>query len=51
VTVVEEVHGLNGVLAKGTYWWKVMAGEQVGWISEMALNGQQLMLPVIFKGL
>jgi hypothetical protein len=50
VTIIDEAHNLNGVLAKGSYWWKVQAGDQVGWISEFALNGQQLLLPVIFKG-
>jgi len=31
-------HSLNGVLAKGYYWWKIAFGEQVGWISESVLQ-------------
>ena len=27
-------HPLNGVLAKDMYWWKIMFGEVIGWISE-----------------
>ncbi|MDD5367903.1 MAG: phosphodiester glycosidase family protein [Anaerolineaceae bacterium] len=49
VTVLPESHGINGVLAKNSYWWKVAAGEQVGWISEVSLNGKLLMLPLIFQ--
>ena len=31
-------HPLNGVLAKGTYWWKVAVDEIEGWISEDLIN-------------
>jgi hypothetical protein len=49
VTVLPESHGINGVLAKNFNWWKVAAGGQVGWISEVSLNGKLLMLPLIMQ--
>ncbi|MDH7601741.1 MAG: phosphodiester glycosidase family protein [Armatimonadota bacterium] len=36
-TVVE--HSLNGVYAKGYYWWKVDFGTVVGWVAESLLSG------------
>jgi hypothetical protein len=30
-------HPLNGVLAKGSYWWKVDFGEVIGWVKEESL--------------
>ena len=36
-TVVE--HALNGVYAKGNYWWKVDFGSVVGWVAESLLTG------------
>jgi hypothetical protein len=30
-------HPLNGVLAKGEYWWKAAFGETAGWIAESLL--------------
>jgi hypothetical protein len=44
-----EPHGLNGVVAKDAAWWKVAYGTQEGWISELALTGRQMNLPVIVK--
>jgi len=32
-------HSLNGVLAKGAFWWKIVSGEVVGWVSEEFLSG------------
>ena len=32
--VIEHSNDLNGVLAKGDYWWKVDFGGAVGWMSE-----------------
>ncbi len=50
LTVVPDSHGLNGVLAKGTNWWKVAtSGGQVGWVSQVALSGQEIMLPMIVR--
>jgi hypothetical protein len=34
-------HPLNGVLAKGSYWWKVAIGDIEGWVSEDLLNPMQ----------
>ena len=31
-------HPLNGVLAKGYSWWKIVFGETAGWISESVLQ-------------
>jgi hypothetical protein len=31
-------HPLNGVLAKGYFWWKIVVGETTGWISESVLQ-------------
>ncbi|MEW5869466.1 MAG: phosphodiester glycosidase family protein [Chloroflexota bacterium] len=36
--VVEHSNGLNGVLAKGTYWWKVAFGDLVGWVEEEGIR-------------
>lgn len=30
-------NNLNGVLAKGSYWWKIDFGSEVGWVEEAAL--------------
>jgi hypothetical protein len=40
--VQEPINGLNGVLAKGSYWWKVDFGGSVGWVREEALQGGSL---------
>lgn len=37
-----ERHSVNGVLAKGSYWWKVAVGGSVGWVKEEALIGGQI---------
>jgi hypothetical protein len=31
------LNNLNGVLAKGTHWWKVAFGGTVGWVDEAVL--------------
>jgi hypothetical protein len=36
--IVEHGAGLNGVLATGSYWWKVGFGGTVGWVAEEALS-------------
>ena len=36
-TVMPHLNGLNGVLAKGAYWWRVEFEGQVGWMEESAL--------------
>ncbi|MBN2551031.1 MAG: phosphodiester glycosidase family protein [Anaerolineales bacterium] len=36
--ILDHLSGLNGVLAKGAYWWKVAFGEWVGWVSEDVLS-------------
>jgi uncharacterized protein YraI len=35
--IVEHANRLNGVFAKGAYWWKVTFGEITGWVPEDAL--------------
>jgi len=35
--VLSPLNGLNGVLAKGFYWWKIDFGGVQGWISELSL--------------
>ncbi len=36
--VMPNLAGLNGVLAKGTYWWKIRFGGTEGWVDEAALE-------------
>jgi hypothetical protein len=38
-SVLAHFNGLDGVLAKGSYWWKVDFGNVVGWVPEEALAG------------
>ena len=38
-------HALNGVLAKGSYWWKLSIGGSLGWVREEHLQGGQLPPP------
>jgi hypothetical protein len=37
VAIVDDPAGVNGVLAKGTYWWKVSYRDVVGWVPDDAL--------------
>ena len=37
-TVLDSGKGLNGVLAKGSYWWKVDFNELEGWVPEESLK-------------
>lgn len=39
--ILEHANDLNGVLAKGSYWWKVAFGEVTGWLQEDGLVGRQ----------
>jgi hypothetical protein len=41
VEVLEQANHLEGVLAKGSYWWKVSTGKATGWIDEQTLVGDQ----------
>jgi len=36
--IIPDGNGLDGVLAKGTYWWKVTTGGLTGWVSENDLS-------------
>ena len=38
--IMDQINGLNGVLAKSNYWWYVNFGGVVGWVPEGALAGQ-----------
>ena len=42
VTILYHQNRLNGVLAKGSYWWKVDFNGAVGWIREEHLTGGRL---------
>jgi hypothetical protein len=44
-SILEQINGLNGVLATSTYWWYVNLGGVNGWVPEAALQGQ----PVVFE--
>jgi hypothetical protein len=37
--ILEHPEQMNGILAKGEYWWKVAFGEVSGWVSESSLIG------------
>jgi len=39
-TIQEHRNGLNGVYAKGSYWWRVAFGDSIGWIAEENLLSQ-----------
>jgi PKD repeat protein len=43
------VNQLNGVLAKGNYWWKVSFGSSVGWVKEIRLYGGSPVLEADFN--
>jgi hypothetical protein len=47
VTILHDIHDLDGVLAKNQTWWKVQSGGMTGWISQIALNGKEIMLPFV----
>ena len=38
VSIADDMAGVNGVLAKGSYWWKVTYGETIGWVQDEALG-------------
>ncbi len=37
--VISDLNGVNGVLATGSYWWRVAVGNLVGWVRENLLFG------------
>ncbi len=37
-TIMPHINGLNGVLAKGAYWWRVQFNGSIGWTDESALS-------------
>jgi uncharacterized protein YraI len=41
-TVIDQMNGLDGVLAKGTFWWYVDFGSVTGWVTEAALAHQSV---------
>jgi len=43
--VMEHTNDLNGVLAKGEYWWKVNFGGTAGWISEQSQTPDPSLTP------
>ena len=50
-SVVAHLNQLDGVLAKGAYWWKVAFGDVVGWVDETFLlpSAGRLYLPYAAK--
>jgi Phosphodiester glycosidase len=40
VTIQNQENGINGVLAKGVYWWYINFNGQNGWVNESFLTGQ-----------
>jgi hypothetical protein len=46
-TILPHAAGVNGVLAKGSYWWRVNFNGTIGWIREENLTGGTT--PFIFK--
>ncbi len=41
-SILEQMNGLDGVLAKSTYWWYVNLGGVTGWVPEGALAHQSV---------
>jgi uncharacterized protein YraI len=39
--IVSDANGLDGVLAKNAYWWKVDFSGTVGWVKETLLKAYQ----------
>lgn len=37
VTILDHANGLNGVYARGAYWWKIAFGSTEGWLPQSAL--------------
>lgn len=37
-TILSPLNNLNGVYAKGSYWWKVAFGQTVGWVQESSIR-------------
>ncbi len=50
-TIQNPLNPVNGVLAKGAYWWKVNFGNVIGWLEESHLWGSQnqLYFPLISR--
>ncbi len=42
-----QAHSINGVLAKGSYWWKLGVGGNTGWVREEHLQGGQVPPPPV----
>lgn len=40
VEIIEHMNGLNGIFAKGYYWWRIRANGQEGWMAETLLAKQ-----------
>jgi hypothetical protein len=38
--IADQMNGLNGVLAKSSFWWYVDFGGILGWVEETAINAQ-----------
>ena len=48
--VLHHAKGLDGIFAKGSYWWLVAFGGKQGWVAEDALASDKARAPVIFAG-
>jgi hypothetical protein len=36
--ILMQINGLNGILAKGDYWWYVGFGSVAGWVTQAAIT-------------
>jgi hypothetical protein len=43
--ILDHLTHLNGVLAKGSYWWKVLLNGIEGWVTEESLSGKKIPQP------
>jgi hypothetical protein len=48
-TLVQDMNHLDGILAKGAYWWKVDFGGTTGWVNGQALTSDSILLPFILR--
>jgi hypothetical protein len=39
-TVIDHMNGLNGIWAKGVYWWKVTFPNVIGWVTQNDIVGE-----------
>jgi hypothetical protein len=50
ITVIDHMNDLNGVLAKGSYWWRVSYSGYAGWIPEWSITTENSPILVTSPG-